>query len=343
MPKNSDQSQVFWPFVPLGEILKAWHLELLRDPKTKSELTLEIVSADGDEILEGFLRSETSQYRITNGIPRFVENEGYSANFGWQWKKWAKVQYESENVGRPMEGWTDNMFFKATQFGRASLEGKLILDIGCGGGRFGDRVIANGGKLVALDYSEAVDVARDYLFDLAPDTLFVQGDALNLPLADGVFDDAYSIGVLHHTPDPSQGVAEAHRILKPGGTFALSVYPKGGYYGWPNVTLWRTIFNAIPEKIRFKAALRYSEILCTTLQPIANFWRPLTYPIRAFLPTVYLADLRWSILDTFDSLTTSFQSTHTFPEARLWFTNSGYSSVIEGPWGCNPIGGKTGL
>lgn len=94
--------------------MKAWHLGLLRESKTRSELTLEIVSADGDEILEGFLRSDNSEYRVTNGIPRFVENEGCSANFGWQWKKWVKVQYESENVGWPMEGWTDNMFFKAT-------------------------------------------------------------------------------------------------------------------------------------------------------------------------------------------------------------------------------------
>lgn len=305
-----------------------------------SELRLEVVSAEGDEILEGFLRSDTAEYRITNGIPRFVENEAYSTNFGWQWKKWAKVQYEQENVGRPMEGWTENMFFQATQFDKQLLRGRLILDMGCGGGRFADRVIEHGGQLVALDYSEAIDVAREHLFEQAPDALFIQGDALSLPLASGVFDDAYSIGVLHHTPDPAAGVSEAHRILKSGGTFALSVYPKHGYYGWPNVTLWRKIFNALPETIRFKAALRYSEILCTALQPLADFWRPLTYPVRVIFPTVYLADLRWSILDTFDSLTTSFQSTHEFAEARRWFSGAGYSRVIEGPWGCNPVGQK---
>ena len=91
--------------------MKAWHLDLLRDPVTKGELKLEVTLADGDEILEGVLRSEASAYRVSGGIPRFVENEGYSANFGWQWKKWAKVQYESENVGRPMEGWTETIFF----------------------------------------------------------------------------------------------------------------------------------------------------------------------------------------------------------------------------------------
>lgn len=180
-------------------------------------------------------------------------------------------------------------------------------------------------------------MARDYLSELAPDTLFIQGDALNLPLADGVFDGACSIGVSHHTPDPSLGVAEAHRVLRPGGTFALSVYPKGGYCGWPNVTRWRQ--SLMRYLIKFASGLLFvTARYCTAFQPIANVWRPLTYPIRPFLPTVYLADLRWSILDTFDSLTTSFQSTRTFAKARLCYSNAGCYSVIEGPWVCNPIG-----
>lgn len=146
--------------------------------------------------------------------------------------------------------------------------------------------------------------------------------------------------MLHHTPDPAAGVASAARVLKRGGRFALSVYPKGGYYGWPNVTLWRGIFNSLPPKFKHQAALAYSKFLCTALQPLANFCRPLTYPIRIVLPTVYLPDLRWSILDTFDSLTTSYQSTHEYQSAKWWFLQSGFSEVIEGEWGCNPIGTK---
>lgn len=320
--------------------MKKWHLELLRDPRDLSPFRLSVSKADGNEILEGTLHSETTTYPITNGIPRFVESEGYSDNFGWQWKKWAKIQFEEENVGRPMEGWTEKMFLTATTFGPKEMSGKTFLDVGCGGGRFADRVIAHGGKLVALDYSEAIDVARELLYKKHPDALFIQGDALNLPLVSECIDEAYSIGVLHHTPDPSAGVASAARVLKKGGRFAVSVYPKGGYYGWPNVTLWRKFFNFLPKKYKHQAALAYSEFLCRALQPIANFWRPLTYPIRIFLPTVYLADLRWSILDTFDSLTTSYQSTHEYSSAKLWFQKAGFSQVIEGKWGCNPVGTK---
>ena len=38
------------------------------------------------------------------------------------------------------------------------------------------------------------------------------------------YDFAFSIGVLHHTPDPQRGVLEANRVLKQGGEFSISVY-----------------------------------------------------------------------------------------------------------------------
>jgi len=323
-----------------GLKLKEWHLELMQDPKDGSPLHVEISLMNGDEILEGTLHSATQTYEIRNGIPRFVENDGYSANFAWQWKKWATVQYERENIGRPMEGWTEMMFLKSTQLAKDDFGDRITLDLGCGGGRFADRVIAFGGKVVAIDYSSAVDTARELLHEDSPDSLFIQCDALELPLKSGVIDNAYSLGVLHHTPSPRKGVLETHRVLKSGGRFALSVYPKGGYYGWPNVTLWRNLFNRLPENRKHTLAFAYSKFWCTLMQPIGDFFRPLTYPVRIIFPTVYLADLRWSILDTFDSLTTSFQSTHTYPEAKTWFEDADFTRTDEGVWGCNPIGQK---
>lgn len=321
--------------------MKTWHLDLIRDPIDHSSFELEAFEMDGNEVLEGVLRSNNSAYPVTRGIPRFVANEGYSANFGWQWQKWAKVQYEEENLGGAMEGWTTKMFQEATQLSDFAIHEKLVLEVGCGGGRFADRVIEKGGTVIALDYSSAVDVARDLLYEKSPDSLFIQGDALNLPLANDSVDEGYSIGVLHHTPEPLAGVREAHRVIKRGGRFALSVYPKGGYYGWPNVSLWRKIFNSLPPEKKNKAALAYSEFFCRSLQPIADLWRPLTYPIRAIFPTVYLPDIRWSILDTFDSITTSYQSTHTYEELKVWFESAGFVDIFEGTWGCNAIGKKS--
>ena len=52
----------------------------------------------------------------------------------------------------------------------------------------------------------------------------VQGDLLQVPLADHTFDGAYSYGVVHHTPDPPRAVREIARTLKPGAPLLLYVY-----------------------------------------------------------------------------------------------------------------------
>lgn len=199
--------------------MKLKHLSLLRDPATRENLTLEDPVYDGDEIVCGTLRSPSHAYPITNGIPRFVPDEGYSDNFGYQWNRWARVQFEDQNVGGPMQGHTTHMFQTITQFSAEKLRGKTVLDIGCGPGRFTDVAVGMGAAVIALDYSSAIDAAKANFAGKDADILFVQGDALQLPLKDDAVEFSYSIGVLHHTPSPYTGVREAYRVTKapPGG------------------------------------------------------------------------------------------------------------------------------
>lgn len=192
--------------------MKKSFLNLLRCPNTREILKLTIYQQEKDEIIEGFLSSSNFKYMITNGIPRFINNDGYSKNFGWQWKKWSRTQFENENIGLPMEKYTINMFKKITEFNTEKISGKLVLDIGCGSGKFTDVANSLGAKMVAIDYSSAIDVCKKNLNN--NNILFVQGDALNLPFNDDIFDYSFSIGVLHHTPDPYIGVKEAFRVLK---------------------------------------------------------------------------------------------------------------------------------
>jgi ubiquinone/menaquinone biosynthesis C-methylase UbiE len=324
-----------------GGDLKSWHIDLLVDPISHSPLELRDPIWQADEIVGGWLQSDSSSYPIRNGIPRFVQNEGYSGNFGFQWEHWPTVQFESENLGGPMHGWTEAMFRKITVSKSEDYAGKLVLDLGCGSGRFADRVIDFGGTAIGVDYSSAIDVARKNLHEKSPDSLWVQADALHLPFKNGCLDAGYSIGVLHHTPNPSLGINEARRVLKGGSRFSVSVYPKGGFYGWPTVRMIRGLLNLLPLKMRLRMALLYSEALCRLLQPIGDFFIPLTYPVRLFLPTIYLPDVRWSILDTFDSITTTFQSTHSSEEVRNWFSLQGFEAIQDGDWGEGNITGLT--
>ena len=112
--------------------------------------------------------------------------------------------------------------------GRDFFHGKRVLDAGCGTGRHAFFAAQYGaGEVVGLDLSEAVETARRILTPFE-NTEVVQGDLLRPPLRTaaqgGGFDLVYSIGVLHHLPDPYEGFRSLLRFVRPGGTIAVWVY-----------------------------------------------------------------------------------------------------------------------
>ncbi len=111
-------------------------------------------------------------------------------------------------------------------------EGALILDMGCGAGRHAFESLRRGARVIALDYSfsELTDV-RDLFWAMGEagevadgsEALCVRGDALRLPFADGTFDRIIASEVLEHLTNDQGALAELTRVLKPGGTIAVTV------------------------------------------------------------------------------------------------------------------------
>lgn len=315
-------------------------LKFLVDPLTKEELILKNEIIIKNQIEYGLLISKSNKYEITNGIPRFVSDDNYSENFGWQWNKWSTLQFEENNLNKPMEKHTHNMFFKITNWKNSDIENKYILDLGCGSGRFSDLIVSYKGTPILVDNSNAIDVAKNNLKPKTKNAIFIQCDILNLPFKESVVDNAFSIGVLHHTPDPKKGVLEAYRVLKNNGSFALSVYSKDSLYNFPIVHIWRKVFRTLKPIFGLSPAFFYSQFFGRINFYISRIHRYLTYPIRLIFPTIVLKDIEWSVLDTFDAITTSYQSGHTFDELYEWFKISNFKTITDGSWGVNVIGKK---
>lgn len=153
-------------------------------------------------------------YPIVWSVPRFVTTPtGYAESFGIQWRR-----YE---VQRPAEDRA--VFLAKTGFESADLEGRLVLDAGCGSGRYAGVAASLGAQVAAVDVTAAVERARE-VCALLPTVQVVQADLLHLPFAPATFDTIYSIGVLHHTVDTRTAFDALVRVLKPRGRLAVWVY-----------------------------------------------------------------------------------------------------------------------
>lgn len=138
------------------------HLDLLRCPLTGERLNLipDEVNSNG-MVVTGKLVSQSDRvYPIVRGVPRFVDSEHYASSFGYEWSRWPRVQFESENIGRPLEGHTTRMWEIITNSKMRDLAGMRIVEFGCGPGRFLDVVRRKGGVAIGIDISVAVEAAR---------------------------------------------------------------------------------------------------------------------------------------------------------------------------------------
>ena len=111
--------------------------------------------------------------------------------------------------------------------------GDRLLDLGCGGGRHAFEALRRGAAVVALDAdaAEASGAAAVLAAMLAPDgdavaagaAAAVAGDAVGLPFAAGAFDRVIAAEVLEHVDADGAALAELVRVLRPGGTLAVTV------------------------------------------------------------------------------------------------------------------------
>src|SRR5208337_2231820 len=111
-----------------------------------------------------------------------------------------------------------NVLVSAEHF-LGNIEGKKILEVGCGRGATLLEFAKRGGNVTGLDYSEeALATCRELANrnGMEGRARFVDGDARDLPFPSESFDFVFSVGLIEHIEDPSGILAEQHRVLRAG-------------------------------------------------------------------------------------------------------------------------------
>jgi SAM-dependent methyltransferase len=252
-------------------------------------------------------------------ILRFVDSGGYAESFGSQWQQFAKTQLVPEV--------SERNFKRKTGLKLEDLRGKLVLDVGCGMGRFADIATRWGARVVGIDLSAAAEVAAQNLADR--DFFAFQADVFALPFLPESFDCIYSIGVLHHTPDCEAAFKMLPRYLKRGGSIAVWLY--SGYNNWYRFSdVYRRLTTRLPAPkllAFFRVAVPCFYHLDRLIRSIPIVGRQLAAIVHYLFPVNLGPYQEVRLLDTLDWYSPKYQSKHTYEQVFRWFESAGLKDL----------------
>ena len=309
-------------------------LEMLRCPGCRGVL----VFSDNKEDL--FCKSCGLLFPIINGIPRLLlspfreallsdglvsgldEKQVHTAlSFGFEWHRFPEMYAEWER-----------QFFEYMQPHDAEFfRGKKVLDAGCGNGRFAYYATKFGAEVWAIDLGPAVEVAKRNT-DSVGQAQIVQADLHDPPFALESFDFIYSIGVLHHLPDPESAFRNLLRFLKPGGEIQIYLYWKPERqpiksFLLSGVSAARKVTTRLPHKAVY--ALAYPSAVAAYMLFVWPYrimkHVPQLRGLAEELPMKQYASFpfRVCINDQLDRFSAPIENRYTRAEVKEWFERAG--------------------
>jgi SAM-dependent methyltransferase len=285
-------------------------------PACASSLDLDVNERGDGEIRTGVLRCSRDGrvFPVTRFIPRFVDADTYADSFS---RQRLYVRQHFQHYGDDRSG--DTQFLPTTGFTAEQIRAALTLDVGCGYGRFVDVVERMGGRVVGVDLStHSIDLAHDFV-GLRPNVHLVQADLFHLPFRREVFDQAYAIGVLHHTPDTGAAFHAILPYIRHGGQIAVWVYHPSMKV---SVNRWRRITTRLPPRWVYGWCI-VNQVLFSWIRALPGGGR-----FSRLIPGAAPGQPFWMrVLSDFDDLSPRFAHVHTPEEVRQWFEEAGLEEV----------------
>lgn len=291
-------------------------MALLDCPECRSGfLSLKVSEQKDKDIISGEIHCKCKAvYPIINGIPRFIKNYQKTSQvqkrFEYQWKRWGK---DEVIFGRTREE-SEKFFldFSGSSISPEYLKGKVVLDGGCGHGRFAEIMAEFGGFSVGLDIGSGVEIARRRI-EKYPNASIVQGNIMNPPFKREVFDYIWSNGVIHHTPNTREAFAQLVKILKSSGYLDIWLYPKKSLLWEISQKTIRSITTRMPARM-----LEFFCYLAVPLLSVVPTFSKTSFPKNSWRECAQVI---------YDWYSPKYQSHHTNEEVVEWYRQEGFSDI----------------
>jgi ubiquinone/menaquinone biosynthesis C-methylase UbiE len=247
-------------------------------------------------------------------------DEGYTRSFGVEWSKHQLTQYD-HYYGKRL---SEERFFNETGWDK-NLSQQIIIEAGCGSGRFTEWALSTGAVVLSFDLSNAVEVNQKNNGD-HPNLFLVQGDLYHIPFKKGMADKLFCFGVLQHTPSPKRALYSLiPYVKKNGGEIVFDIYLKKFHTKY----LIRPLLKTIPPEILYKLCKHWVNVMwpfASILRKISPQYGPrLNWQLmiadhsREGVPKEKLKE--WSYLDTFDMLSPKYDRPATLKDVGGWLTH----------------------
>ena len=197
-----------------------------------------------NDYLKKIIIKKNINYKLLKNIDNKVVDD-----FGREWEIFTQEKLTNKELE-----FLFNRYFKILDFSKIG-KNSVGFDLGCGTGRWAKFIAKKVKHLHCIDPSEAIEVCRKNLSNLN-NCSFHKAGVSALPIVDNSMDFGYSLGVLHHIPDPLQGLINCVEKLKPGAPFLLYIYysfdnkPKWYFYIWKISDLIRIIISKLPYSFK---------------------------------------------------------------------------------------------
>jgi SAM-dependent methyltransferase len=191
-------------------------------------------------------------FSIVDGVARFVHQLDGGAGQVQRVFHYEHARHDRSHWVRFRPELVDE-FLADCELPRDFFDGKDVLDAGCGSGRWSYALSKLGARVHAMDLTAAGPEALAVEIGGQPDVRICQADLYAPPFPAGAFDFVMSWGVLHHTKSTRAGFKSVARLVKPGGSLYVMVYPPGPYLQGPGTDLLRIGMRRLSDERRYNA------------------------------------------------------------------------------------------